>query len=321
MKEAEIISFLKLKKAKNGWYSGTCPFCRQDKFGLIFEKKDNKPPIYRCFRASCGHQGAVSFLMINLGRPDLAHDREFFREPDEELKNSIDVEVEEQTLEELPDVKLPLGWRRIFADDYLNARGFNQYSEYRVGLSKLMMPDYVIFPVDEFGKCKGYVSRIKKSKVELACLEASGQYFPRYKNSTSNFDSLVFGLDELYKANTAIIVEGIFDKFNVDNKLNLMGSEMMRCCATFGSSISNNQIMKIKQAGVKNVILMQDNDAISKSKKSSMLLSNFFNTLVAHVPFEEDPGEMTTEQFDFILSDLKTPLEYSSSFVNKKKLT
>lgn len=93
---------------------------------------------------------------------------------------------------------------------------------------------------------------------------------------------MLLGYDELnFLTKTVILVEGIFDKIRIDQalKLNTMDSTI-KCCCTFGKSLSRYQIEKLMLKGVRVVVLGYDPDAISAMKRIGIDLSRFFDKVM-----------------------------------------
>ena len=69
---------------------------------------------------------------------------------------------------ESPEFHPPIGFKRVFEDDYLNQRGFKdwQFENYVIGRTRIdqRLKGYIIFLITENGVCKGSVARSTKSK-------------------------------------------------------------------------------------------------------------------------------------------------------------
>jgi 5S rRNA maturation endonuclease (ribonuclease M5) len=136
----------------------------------------------------------------------------------------------------------------------------------------------------------------------------------RYRNSTgTDFDSILGGYDEITDTtHTVIIVEGLFDKINVDRLLELDKSEDVKCCFTFGNSVSDGQQKLLRnKKSVDTVILFYDYDAFKQSRTYGLVLNQYFKTFVAEITDPNiDPGDMNIRQINSIFSKLYTALEY-----------
>lgn len=299
-------------KKKN--YYSICPYCGGDEFGIsIYE--ENHP--FGCFRKKhCGETGNIYKLLIKLGREDLLRDRKvnvnIFNKIEDDEVDGIDYE--------LPNIKLPLGFQRIYADDYLTKRGFEkkdfEYFEVGKTIIEYSLKNYLIFVIREEGKVKGYVARSKfskswhdrnkeKAKKELATLKL------RYNNSKTDFSKMVYNIDNLKQGTeTAIIVEGVTDVRGVVNKLNLYDSNELGVVGTFGGKVSPAQVYKIKNKGVKKLILLFESDIVRTIKKLAYELEKHFEVLIGDLPDGHDPDDLDCDSLLNVLDNLKTPFEY-----------
>lgn len=324
----KIIKHFNLKKTgSKTWYSGKCPFCGRDKFGISFDSiyKGKKVSSYNCFSGKCGEKGSLYKLLKHVGRLDLINiDRTF--DTKKPIKSNLVKEIEKIDCTTLIR-KPPLGWKRIYQDEYLESRGFTieQFKQYPVGLTKLepALRDYRVFLIKNDGEIKGYIGRTNKSKewIEEYNNQHEKKYF-KYRNSSNTpFEKLLFGYDEIIQGETQtlILVEGITDKFNIDRLLQLSEDNMMKCICTFGKKISSVQIEKIKNKRVSNIVLLYDNDAIKESKRYAMELTIHFKVKVGFIYIDKDPGELNLNELAEVLSKVVDPLNFSISKINKKK--
>ena len=111
-------------------------------------------------------------------------------------------DVEEIVLEELPIVRLPAGWKLFGSTDYLKKRGLSteQIKHYKFGETSLISKyeNYVIFPIFDNGKIRGFIGRYASKKVPKDKL--------RYNNSSgTNFSKLLDGFDEIIKGVTTTV--------------------------------------------------------------------------------------------------------------------
>jgi DNA primase len=313
-----------------GWIlGGECPFCHQkDKFGikLNHERSRYKNHIsYNCFHGSCQEKGTEWLLLKEINMLHLIQDGEFIGAKDEIDKLNFIME-EMATDIDVPTRHKPFGFKRVEVDPYLKNRGFEswQYEKYHIGRTKLYDPlrDYVIFLIEEGGLNKGYVARLIWSKEKIAEEEAKGKLVLRYKNEAGvDFGKMVFGLDEIIQGttHTVILVEGVTDKSNVDKLLQLNQEDDIKCCATFGKKVSEEQILKLWGKGIKNIIVLYDPDAVDASKQYSYNLSMWFSVKVGYL-HSQDPGELNYVQLEKVLQNLQTPGQFFIDKVQKKSL-
>lgn len=337
----QVIQILNLiQSGSKGWYSGKCPYCDSEKFGIKFDSDYNgqKRTNFNCFKGDCQQHGSIFKLLKDINRLDLINDT-FHSKIDIEKKlsnklNTILLNSTETLDLNTIEKPLPIKFKRIYSDDYLNNRGFNDghYNTYHIGISDrdyLYKDDYVIFLIMEDNICKGHIGRSRKSKEwidvyneELKKNGVDKKYLRWVNSPNTDFEKLLFGIDEINnKTETVILVESITSKSNVDRLLNLFHTDFIKCCATFGKKISKYQIAKLQNKDIKNIILLFDPDAIDRSKKHSLELSQYFNTSVGYIKDEmKDPGNLTEDEMYDVLSNLENALEFNINKIQKKKL-
>lgn len=324
-----------IMNTKGDHYISDCPFCdKESHFYLNIEKltlqRDGR--YVNCFDCKkCGQVGSLYTILNQLDRLDLLPKR--YVNTGQQLNSKLDKKEDvEKRINLLPkEVKLPLGFRRVYQDDYLDSRGFTEleYKKYEVGRTKIMPSffDYVIIAFKEANKYRNYIARSVLSKREIDNInkeykkKGSKKKYPRYRNCEDSDSSMVvIGLEEIvFTTDTVILVEGFFDKVRVDQALELDFREDMKCCSTLGKNISNEQILKIKKRGVKNIILIQDPDAIDDTREYSYLLSNHFKSVrVGYSQDDIDLGDSSYLQIKKMFDELKNPLEFNLSIVNNK---
>lgn len=290
-----------------------CPWCQGDEFGISLD--DNHR--FGCFRKKqCGMQGNIFTLAKFLKRTDLLN-IEGEVGLIQKVENKLTILQNEVLDLDLPEMSMPLGWKRVYKDEYLDSRGFIEYKRYKVGrttIDPIFKRDYIIFAVEEQGKIKGYIARSSKSKAEIEANNkrfketGEGREIIRYLNSDTDFAKLLFGYDEIVtgQTKTVIAVEGIFDKFNIDKLLKLHEQESVKCNCTFKCDVSPEQKYKWKSAGIETIILFYDPDVLSSIKKVGTDLSTDFNVLVAYNEAGSDPGDITMEELTAVINNLKS---------------
>lgn len=152
----------------------------------------------------------------------------------------------------------------------------------------------IIFPMLDNGKFKGWVCRTM-----LKAVEAKRKYL--YNEGFSRANTLVGNYG---KHNYVIVVEGYMDRlkfvqFGEDNVVAILGWKM-----------SQQQIQKLKAAGIKNVISALDNDTCGK-KGTEFLKQHFDVTRFAYLKSVKDPGDMTQELFNKMFR--RTMLKYNKN--------
>lgn len=306
--------------------TGSCPECGHNEFGVSLDEGHR----FGCYRKNkCGFNGNIFTLLRYLGKMD-----EVLQEKVKELPKKI---VTHPPFEDFDDLHLenitpPLGWKRVFDNPYLNDRGFTEldYNRYPVGITNLdprLKKNYIVFLCEQQNNIKGWVSRRTQSKQQIdninAIRKAQGlKPVVRYINSFSDFAKMCYGIDEIDdQVKVLIIVEGIFDKINIDRLLNLHNRSDVKCIATYKAAISKEQIGLIMKHGpnIETSILLYDSDVIKSIKNSMNILQKYYNVLVGYHS-TKDPGDMNNEDLDLVLSTLQSPIEFKSFKLEVNKL-
>lgn len=307
---------------------GDCPQCGENEFGISLDTNHQ----FGCFRKNkCGYVGNIFTLIKDLKRYDLLSINQVITNI-AKLENKIRLNYAEEELDlTLPKVMLPIGWKRIYEDEYMASRGFTEFETFKVGrtmIDPLFRKNYVIFPIEEVGECKGYVGRHIKEKKEIDKLndqykeQGLNRRVLRYRNSTTDFGKLLYSYEHIIpgKTKTIIAVEGMFDVFNVVRKLDLFNQDEIKCNGTFKCDTSAEQKYKWKAAGIENLILMYDPDVVNQIKKNALELENDFDVYVAYTNCSNDPGDMTLEELGQALETMQRPSEFKLNTVNIRKL-
>lgn len=327
----ELIEKLQLKPfGAQGFFNNkniACPFCQEgekknsQKWGIVFTQ--DQSAIFNCFR--CHTKTNIYNFLKKINRLDLVV-LHYESSVDSQLKALIDEESEEEEVK-LQKANLPIRLKRIEKDEYLDSRGFTKqhYEEFEPSETKSPLEsklnNYIIFKMKMDGEVVAWLARSRHSKEwhEKNLKEAKKKGIKpklRYENSRTDFTKILGGYDLLTeKTKTVIIVEGMFDYINVENRLKLREDDLLRCCFTFGNSISKTQINLMKKKGVENVILMYDPDKPDQVKSAALLLSKSFSTTIAFIRDEKkDPGDAT-------LDDLIDALDHQIAPINFKVIS
>lgn len=333
----EVTKILHLKRSGNrGWFMGNCVYCgKEGHLSVIFGTVSS----FDCKK--CGRHGTLYDLLRYIKRFDLLtlHKNVNLEEPFKKLSIQS---VEQEINYNIPVHSLPIGWKQIYHHDYLEKRGWDKedYFRYPVGVTKLdpkLKNDYVVFAcldstIDDKEINIGYVSRSVKSKEWIKQfnedLPAGRRKYLRYINSeNTDFSKYLYGCNEITeKTLIVIIVEGIFDKFNVDKKLKLFESEEVKCVCTFGKKISIEQIKRLQDKKIENIILLYDPDAVKSSKEYSLSLNNYFNVQVGYISYlnemgeSKDPGDLEEEELLSVLENTEDVVSFYLSKIEKRKL-
>jgi DNA primase len=303
-------------KISGNHFIATCPnpSCnKSEKFYINF-----KTLLGDCKR--CGSvYNEITFLK-EISRMDLLEGRQVNRKT---IDVGIVKEPIEETKEEIPDVKLPIGFKPCDytnlteqAVKYLLGRKFSKkdFELYNPGTTKLISKykDYIIIPVENNFAIKGYVGRYIGNDPNKI----------RYQNSKkTKFGQLIFGLDEvLSKTKTLILTEGIFDKVSVTDALQLHDDSEMKCVATFGKKLSPFQLFLLQRTSIENVIMLYDaRDAVNDIKKTGYKLNKYFKVFAGYTDMK-DPGESTISEIEKMINNAESLESFHRSKVQIPKL-
>jgi hypothetical protein len=308
--------------ASKNHYQADCPFCLKTQhfyINRVNQKWDCK---------KCSESGNVYKLLEKIDALDFIENQSVIHlnKPLSSISQKT-TEQEEDVDMHCETVKMPEGFKRSFEDEYLSSRGFKEpdYQKYVVGYCKkdFKLKDYIIIGIFEEGQLKGYIGRLTWDTGQMRDFERkNGVKKPKYlNNGSASFSKLVGGIDEVsFLTKTVILVEGFFDKKNLDDKMKLNRQHKIKCCFTFGKKVSRTQALKLLAKGVKNLIIIQDPDAVTESKKYSTYLQKFFNVMVGFIDSDRDLGEMCLSEITEVLSNLKKPEQFKIERVQKRKL-
>jgi len=300
-----------------------CPWCGKREFYVSLDENH----LFNCVRKkNCGETGNIYKLLKKLGRFDLTNFKDNVSNTQVLSELHQDAFKEEININ-LQECKLPLGFKRIYNDEYLASRGFknNDFNDNIVGYSRVdsKLQNYVIFVIIQDYKQVAWMGRYKATKKEIKELELkSKRKIIRYKNSFgTDFSKILGGHDNLIEnvTKTVILVEGLFDKKNIDDKLGLKNNDELKCCFTFKCHVSKEQIYRLNQKGVDNVILLYDSDVLDKVKEQAIELTTNFHTRVGFIEFLnddneiKDPGELTYEEVISVMNNLQDPFKFYTS--------
>lgn len=328
-RQKEIIElFNLLPQGQQGWQVGDCPYCGgKMKFGIKFDVyfKGKLLSNYNCFK--CQRHNVVYQLLSDFNRLDLV-DLKYVNIDKKWEEKHLYPEIQELdcNMQEYP---MPIGYKRIKSHPYLIKRGFDPrfFMLHNVGIAPIdpkIGDKYVIFLLEDNGKCVGWIKRSIYSKEYIEKKEKEGKLILRWGNSKyTDFEKYLYGLNECTdKTHTVIIVESITSKQNVDKILNLYEREDTKCLVTFGKKISIYQIKRLLDLRIKSLILMYDpSDAINQSKQYGFELDMYFDVNIGHIKdINKDPGDINLEEMEDVLNNLEKPLIYNINKLQKKSL-
>jgi hypothetical protein len=309
---------------------GKCPFCGSEDHFYVQRKTDKIHPrlgknvtgMYNCKK--CSQSGMFGSLLKKLGRLDL-----FGGKKTVDIFGKLEPLVSEKLEVNLFTEKIrpPIGYKRVYDHWYFRNRGFvkEQYEIYNVGVNAIYSKyrDYVFFVIEEDGVPKGWVARCtwdkERIKEQNANAKEKGEMkVLRYMNSENDFSYLLMGYDEVIPnvTKTVILVEGPFSKTATDKKLRLWERDGIKCLATFGKSLSPEQIEKLKSKGVEKIIILYDPDALDEIKKYLWRFDGCFNITGARL-VNGDPDDVTTKELVEAIKNRRSPLLFNNDFLNK----
>lgn len=287
MNKNKIIQELDLQAfGAKGWMSSSaclCPNCNSyDKFGILFLEKGG---VAHCFKDD--YSTSLNKYLKTIGRSDLID-----YEKSISLRGSLSplVDEKEEVSLKVGKVNLPLGFKRIYYDDYLEDRGFEpwQYNYFNVGVStERRLKDCLVFLIkDKDNNTIAWLSRSKLSKSwheqNLKDYKAGKASLKlRYNNSeNTDFSKILLGENELDEnTESVILTEGVFDKANVDRCFNLRENKQLKCCATFGNSLTTEQAQILINHGIENLFFGWDFGTVSSTQHSTMKIANQFRSI------------------------------------------
>lgn len=297
-----------------------CPWCGQKEFYISL----NENHLFNCVRKKkCGETGNIYKLLQKLKRYDLYSTLKEDIKWSQDVSNSLEIIQNDQIDIELTEIKFPIGFRRIYFDKYLESRNFTNvdFNKYLIGETKLVkkLINYIIIIIFQDFKPVAYISRFKGSKKEIEKIEASSnKKVIRYSNSESDFAKIIGNYDDIVKGvtKTIILVEGFFDAKNIIDLLDLENDEELKCCFTFKCAVSDEQIIRLQNKEVENIILLYDPDVIDKIKEQALHLSKFFNVKIGLIEATnnegelKDPGELVIDELVEVFENLYLPLDF-----------
>lgn len=314
-----IISELKLKKfGVKGWMGSKDLVCEQcgkyDKTGVLFTKDSG---IFNCMR--CGVSFHLNKFLKSIGK-DYLIEKGYEVSLYSKLKPLFSQEQsEENKVKELPIRNIPIGFKRVYDDEYLNKRGFMQYhyDTFEPGITNLDLSrkHTVIFKIfDQDKRLVGWLARSKRTKEwHKENLEnfklGKERLVLRYDNSpNTDFSYILGGIVEVtQETDTVILVEGLFDKVNIDRNLGLHESDEIKCLFTFGDTIKEPQIEILRGfKNLKNIYLLYDYGTIVNSKKYGMILLSELpdvNIKICDIQKKDkDPGDLNIFEINEVLN-------------------
>lgn len=145
----------------------------------------------------------------------------------------------------------------------------------------------IVFPMLDNKEFRGWVCRTMNSTIEQKRKYLYNEGFSRRNTLVGN-----------YNHHTIFVVEGYMDYL----KMKQNGAKYV--AAILGWKITEQQIKKLKQNGVKTIISALDNDICGK--KGTKELGKHFKVIKLPYPKHvKDPGDMNKKVFDSIINKIK----------------
>ena len=305
-----------------------CPFCGHAgyKYGIYVGKDMGKKTFGKSNCFSCGR----SFRSLEDTLKALGHE-ELIPRKTVELYDTDDDELhlfEDEIDDSLVEVSMPKGYRRTYKNEYLRSRGwiYDDFEFFEAGTNRGMerkLEDYVILPVIDNGKYVGWVARHTWSKDDIDDYNDRHRFqIRRYLNSTegtgvNGFSKLLYNIDSVkkYETDTVILCEGAFDVVGLVRGLELYENHSIVPVCTFGKKISDIQIFKLQDKGVRTIVIGYDADDAGRSAihKVANDLDQYFDVYVAAIPddYGKDFGDMSkSEMYDVFANHIVTPREF-----------
>lgn len=254
----------------------------------------------------CGESGSLKSYLFKLGRPDLVGKQSASLE--DELSLLEEEKEDEQPIAPPKKVSLPEGFKRMYFDDYLDDRQWesSDYNKYQVGAStERRLKNHIIFPIYQNGKLVSWLARSRMSKEWhkqnlKSFKESRSSLVLRYYNSEgSEFSEMVGNIDNVREGvdDTVILVEGLFDEQNISKILkSIKELETVKCCFTFGKSLSEHQIHLLLKKGVKNFVIMYDPDALDDIEKFLLRYATKIKSIEGIALKDGDPNDIEDEK-------------------------
>lgn len=172
--------------------------------------------------------------------------------------------------------------------EYMSERGFHASTLEKCKAKinyNLAYP--LIFPMYDLGEFRGWVCRTMSPQIEKRRKYLYNEGFLRNNTLVGDYDSEV-----------VVLVEGYMDR------LKMVQYGAKKVVAILGWKITDNQIQKLKDQGVKYIISALDNDECGN--KGTKYLKQYFPVIRFQFPDGcKDPGEMNREQYQIANKETK----------------
>jgi DNA primase len=295
---AKVLLYYNLYE-ENAEYKIICPFHKDINPSMMVSLRSNKT-FFHCF--GCGASGgALDFVRLaNLEKNQIEVIQTYHKilksKKTQSLKR-INYDLIEKDSEYFEDQLVTADnyytclsttkWNKLVCDDfgynvkkYLNRRGFSDSTLQYVRAKYTFNDSYpIVFPMFDNGEFRGWVSRTDSKEIEK-----KRKYL--YNKGFSRKNTLV---GEYGRLDSIIVVEGYMDR------LSFIQAGFTNVVAILGWKASEQQVKKLKQAGIKYLVSALDND--SCGKKGTLYLKKHFKVIRFQFPSGvKDPGDMNKQQ-------------------------
>lgn len=260
-----IISFLEQfggKEYNEDNFTLPCPKCGKSS-GHFQVSINPEYKVFHCFK--CDYKGGWIKLVSDLKRISY--------EDAQRIVESYVFTKSTSKKKEYRFVSFPIA--SIWTDEaweYLMRRGLTEKYIHEKGVYFCnfgdMYKNRVVFPI---GKREAFQARAVDNRN------------PRYLSSPG-IGRFLYGIENIYKAKSIIIVEGIFDQIAVEK----VGYDVV---ASFSKKISQDQILLLKSLEPDEIILMFDGDAWRDTERFFYTLQNNFKNVSIIPVGDKDPSE------------------------------
>jgi hypothetical protein len=137
----------------------------------------------------------------------------------------------------------------------------------------------IIIPVYQNAEIVTYIGRDTTGKLEVPYKNAA------IEKSVIQAKHTLYGLDEIKEGGTAILVEGLFDKWR-------MGSHVV---TTFGTQVTEEQIALLGRKNIKRAIVLFDHDASAKGEALAYSITSVVQRVECVFLNEGDPDDLTED--------------------------
>jgi len=316
---AKVLNYYNLYE-ESAEYKIVCPFHRDINPSMLISFRKDKQ-FFHCF--GCGASGnAADFVRYaNPGMNQIEVLQEYHKILKSKKSKSlklVNYDAIEKDIEYFEDQLLiaenyyyclaKTKWSKMNYEDlgyqtkkYLNKRGFDDKTLSKVGARYTYHDSYsVIFPMLDNGTFRGWVCRTTVPEIEKRRKYLYNKGFSRKETLVGNYG----GND------VVIVVEGYMDM------ISFIKAGHTNVVAILGWKMSDKQIQKLKDAGIKYIVSALDNDACGR--KGTKFIKKYFSVIRFQFPEDvKDPGDMNKEQIQIAVESARRKYRRLKNVVTK----